>query len=115
MAALSFSTSPPLLHNCTSRTPPTGKITPKSVPYLPSTFKNSKLFDTYKIIETQSKKWRIGFSLFPYLLIKDRESLKKELLEAIAPLDRGAAASPEDQQRIDQVGFLYLLIELSFD
>ncbi|CAI9769248.1 unnamed protein product [Fraxinus pennsylvanica] len=103
MAALSFSTSPAVLHNSASRAPPAAKITPKSVPYLPSTFENSKFIDTNKILEAQSWKWRIGFSLLPYFSIKDRESLKKELLEAIDPLDRGAAASPEDQQRIDQI------------
>ncbi|KAJ0078397.1 hypothetical protein Patl1_36871 [Pistacia atlantica] len=30
------------------------------------------------------------------------KALKEELYEAIAPLDRGAEASPEDQQRVDQ-------------
>lgn len=45
-------------------------------------------------------------SFFPAFLKKgkDAETLKEELLEAIAPLDRGALATPEDQQRVDQVG-----------
>ncbi|KAL2513804.1 putative plastid-lipid-associated protein 4 [Forsythia ovata] len=103
MATLSFSSYPTLLHNCTSRTPPTAIITPKSLPYFPSTYTNCKFINTNKILEAQSWKWRTGFSLFPSFLIKDKESLKKELLEAIAPLERGAAASPEDQQRIDQI------------
>jgi len=45
-------------------------------------------------------------SFFPGFLTKGRRdvgSLKLELYEAIAPLDRGAEATPEDQQRVDQV------------
>ena len=39
---------------------------------------------------------------------KDAKVLKEELLEAISPLDQGADATPEDQQRVDQVGcFLF--------
>lgn len=29
--------------------------------------------------------------------------LKEELLDAIAPLDRGAEATPEDKERVEQV------------
>lgn len=39
---------------------------------------------------------------------KNAEAIKGELLEAIAPLDRGAEATPEDQQRIDQVDTIIL-------
>ncbi|KAK4491240.1 hypothetical protein RD792_001974 [Penstemon davidsonii] len=55
---------------------------------------------------SRSRKWRIGVSFFPPFLTKtkDVESLKQELLEAISPLDRGAAATPDDQQRIEDVG-----------
>ncbi|CAO2812936.1 unnamed protein product [Amaranthus hypochondriacus] len=44
-------------------------------------------------------------SFFPAFFTKtqDAKALKLELLEAIEPLDRGADASPEDQQRIDQL------------
>lgn len=44
-------------------------------------------------------------SFFPAFLTKgkDAKALKLELLEAIEPLDRGADATPEDQQRIDQL------------
>lgn len=44
-------------------------------------------------------------SFFPGFLTKgsDVQKLKVELYEAIAPLDRGAEATPEDQQRVDQV------------
>lgn len=50
--------------------------------------------------------WRIRVSFFPsfFTRTKDSESLKEELLEAIAPLDRGAEASEDDKDRIDQVG-----------
>lgn len=52
-----------------------------------------------------SGKWRAKVSFFPAFLkkSKDAKTLKEELLDAIAPLDRGADASPEDQERIDQV------------
>ncbi|XP_015079717.1 probable plastid-lipid-associated protein 4, chloroplastic isoform X2 [Solanum pennellii] len=53
----------------------------------------------------ESLKLRARVSLFPFLFTKseDTESLKQELLEAIAPLDRGAEATPEDQKLIDQI------------
>ncbi|XP_062077270.1 probable plastid-lipid-associated protein 4, chloroplastic [Humulus lupulus] len=52
------------------------------------------------------QKWRVSVSFFSSLLPKkgkDATELKEELLEAIAPLDRGAEATPEDQERIDQI------------
>lgn len=43
-------------------------------------------------------------ALFPFLQKKkDKEVVKKELLEAIAPLDRGAAATAEDAARVDEI------------
>lgn len=44
-------------------------------------------------------------SFFPPFLNqkKDAKAIKEELLQAIEPLDRGADATPEDQQRIDQL------------
>lgn len=56
---------------------------------------------------TSPEKWRAQVSFFPAFLgkRKDVTTLKEELLEAIAPLDRGTEATPEDQQRVDQVGF----------
>ncbi|CAL5379731.1 unnamed protein product [Camellia sinensis] len=52
-----------------------------------------------------SDKWRTHVSFFPAFLNKTRDAkpIKEELLEAIALLDRGADATPEDQQRIDQI------------
>ncbi|KAL3843710.1 hypothetical protein ACJIZ3_001113 [Penstemon smallii] len=54
---------------------------------------------------SRSRTWRIGVSFFPLFLTKtkDAESLKQELLDAISPLDRGAAATPDDQQRIEEI------------
>lgn len=48
-------------------------------------------------------KWRTRVSFSFLSRSQDVESLKEELLEAIAPLDRGADATPEDQKLIDQV------------
>ncbi|KAF3435163.1 hypothetical protein FNV43_RR22250 [Rhamnella rubrinervis] len=53
-----------------------------------------------------SEKWRANVSFFPAFLNigkKDAKTLKDELLDAIEPLDRGADATPEDQQRVDQI------------
>lgn len=52
------------------------------------------------------EKWRAKVSFFPAFLNKgkDAKTLKEELLQAIAPLDRGADATAEDQQTVDQVG-----------
>ncbi|GMG98751.1 hypothetical protein Nepgr_000591 [Nepenthes gracilis] len=48
---------------------------------------------------------RTSVSFFPAFLTsgKDAKAIKTELLEAIEPLDRGADATPEDQQRIDRI------------
>jgi hypothetical protein len=60
-------------------------------------------------------RWRAGISSFSSFLPpfftgnkgeKDAEKavrLKEELLDAIAPLDRGAEATPEDKERVEQV------------
>ncbi|KAK6945585.1 Plastid lipid-associated protein/fibrillin conserved domain [Dillenia turbinata] len=53
-------------------------------------------------------KWKLRVSFFPFPAFlqkkgKDVNALKEELLDALAPLDRGADASPEDQLRIDQI------------
>ncbi|EYU35442.1 hypothetical protein MIMGU_mgv1a012236mg [Erythranthe guttata] len=53
------------------------------------------------------EKWRTRVSFFTDFLNKNKsksaDAIKEELLEAIAPLDRGAEATPEDQQTIDQI------------
>lgn len=52
-----------------------------------------------------SQKWRRNVSFFTSFLKKpkDASTIKEELLEAIASLDRGADATPEDQQSVDQI------------
>ncbi|XP_057737676.1 probable plastid-lipid-associated protein 4, chloroplastic isoform X2 [Arachis stenosperma] len=55
---------------------------------------------------SDSGKWRNKVSFFQGFRSRgkrDVESLKKELLDTIEPLDRGAEASAEDQQRVDQI------------
>ncbi|ONK65430.1 uncharacterized protein A4U43_C07F37040 [Asparagus officinalis] len=51
-------------------------------------------------------KWRTKVSFFPSFLKKkgkSKDEIKQELFEAIAPLDRGAEATIEDQERIEQI------------
>ncbi|KMZ73017.1 PAP fibrillin [Zostera marina] len=52
-------------------------------------------------------KWRMNVSIFTSLFTgkgkNNREEIKYELLEAIAPLDRGADASSEDRDRIEKI------------
>ena len=88
------------------------RLHPISLPYQSSnlqcpikpTFQNhsNKLLFS-DICSRSSTKTKVSF--FPAFFTKtqDAKALKLELLEAIEPLDRGADASPEDQQRIDQV------------
>ncbi|CAH9058527.1 unnamed protein product [Cuscuta europaea] len=59
------------------------------------------------IINSSDPKWRANVSLFPtffnFYKTKDPKAIKGELFEALAPLDRGAEASPEDQDQIEQI------------
>lgn len=82
-------------------------LSPKLHLHFPSkqrTSRNASLNRTLK--SPISDKWRTGVSSFSAFFNKgsEIESLKQQLIDAIAPLDRGTAASPEDQQLIDQVG-----------
>lgn len=54
---------------------------------------------------TIDRSWSAKVSFFPAFLKKGKDAkvLKEELLEAIDPLDRGADAIPEDQQRVDEI------------
>ncbi|XP_071724959.1 probable plastid-lipid-associated protein 4, chloroplastic [Rutidosis leptorrhynchoides] len=83
-----------------------------SVPNLPFNFGGGLSVKPNSIIHinstTNNKKWRAKVSFFPAFFgnknkDKDAKLIKEELLEAIEPLDRGADASIEDQQRIDQI------------
>ncbi|KAF3642544.1 putative plastid-lipid-associated protein 4, chloroplastic [Capsicum annuum] len=73
------------------------------------------LFDHFLAVNyvAESFKWRAKVSFFPFFSTKtqDTESLKLELLEAIAPLDRGAEATPEDQKLVDQAGHIASKLE----
>ncbi|XP_015165052.1 probable plastid-lipid-associated protein 4, chloroplastic isoform X2 [Solanum tuberosum] len=76
-----------------------------SFPANPNLLRRS-FFDHFTAVNyvPESLKLRARVSLFPFFFTKseDTESLKQELLEAIAPLDRGAEATPEDQKLVDQ-------------
>ncbi|KAL5789830.1 hypothetical protein ACOSQ2_004718 [Xanthoceras sorbifolium] len=50
-------------------------------------------------------KWRREVSFFQGFSTKRRDvnTLKVDLFQAIAPLDRGAEATPDDQQRVDKI------------
>ncbi|XP_021867048.2 probable plastid-lipid-associated protein 4, chloroplastic [Spinacia oleracea] len=50
-----------------------------------------------------SSKTRVSFISSFFTKNNDSKTIKDELLEAIVPLDKGADANPEDQQRIDQL------------
>ncbi|QCD76470.1 probable plastid-lipid-associated protein 4, chloroplastic [Vigna unguiculata] len=52
-----------------------------------------------------SHKWRAKVSFFPSFLKKrkDAKIIKEELLQAIEPLDRGADATLQDQETVDQI------------
>lgn len=76
-----------------------------SFPIKPTTTQYTQNLSTTTTTSPVSDKWRTHISFFPAFLNKTRDAkpIKEELLEAIAPLDRGADATPEDQQRIDQI------------
>ncbi|CAN1164590.1 Probable plastid-lipid-associated protein 4, chloroplastic [Linum perenne] len=53
-----------------------------------------------------NNKWRTNVSFLPAFFKspgKDVNALKQELLQAIAPLNRGADATPDDQKIVDQI------------
>uniref|UniRef100_A0A6N2M9C3 Plastid lipid-associated protein/fibrillin conserved domain-containing protein n=2 Tax=Salix viminalis TaxID=40686 RepID=A0A6N2M9C3_SALVM len=62
-------------------------------------------FNLSSSYSTIDRSWRARVSFFPAFLKKGKDAkvLKEELLEAIDPLDRGADAIPEDQQRVDEI------------
>ncbi|KAJ6348407.1 hypothetical protein OIU76_004803, partial [Salix suchowensis] len=49
--------------------------------------------------------WRTAVSFFQSFSAKGKDvnSLKQQLLEAIAPLDRGVVATLQEQQRVDEI------------
>ncbi|KAL5789824.1 hypothetical protein ACOSQ2_004712 [Xanthoceras sorbifolium] len=83
---------------------------PKLFPSSPSLLHfTSKFNNSYNLSSSNSgnniEKWRARVSFFPAFLNKGKDAkiLKEELLQAIAPLDRGAEATPDDQQTVDQI------------
>ncbi|XP_020552809.1 probable plastid-lipid-associated protein 4, chloroplastic isoform X3 [Sesamum indicum] len=110
MATLRFLSPPTLLHNPTDFYSATVS-SPKRCLSLSSNNRNrdvrlrSRSNSVNQNLDLpKSGQWRTGVSFFSSFLVKSTEieRLKQELLEAIAPLDRGAAATPEDQQRVDK-------------
>lgn len=70
----------------------------------------------YTNLSPLNKKWQTNVSFFPSFFnkkTKDPTPIKQELLQAIEPLDRGADATPQDQQIIDQV-LLHLIAIIQF-
>ncbi|TYJ40755.1 hypothetical protein E1A91_A04G162900v1 [Gossypium mustelinum] len=78
-------------------------FTLSSKPLLSSSKPNVKI-NFFSSQTAVSLKWRTEASIFSGLFTKSKDikTLKDELFDAIAPLDRGAEAAPEDQQRVDQ-------------
>ncbi|MBA0726945.1 hypothetical protein Golax_002735 [Gossypium laxum] len=79
-------------------------FTLSSKPLLSSSKPNVKI-NFFSSQTAVSLKWRTEASIFSGLFTKSKDikTLKDELFDAIAPLDRGAEAAPEDQQRVDQI------------
>lgn len=101
--ALSCSWSPTLFTTTQSSSPSTPKLVHSHSPLTSFSFPSKP---TTTLIPTPSHKWRAKISFFPAFLSKgkDAKTLKEELLDAIASLDRGADATPQDQQAVDEVG-----------
>ncbi|KAL6176447.1 hypothetical protein ACLB2K_053080 [Fragaria x ananassa] len=97
--ALSSSCSPTLLTTTQSSS------TPRLVPLTSLSFSSRPTTTTPIIVPALSHKWRARISFFPAFLSKgkDAKTLKEELLDAIASLDRGADATAEDQKTVDQI------------
>ncbi|XP_030478661.1 probable plastid-lipid-associated protein 4, chloroplastic isoform X2 [Cannabis sativa] len=107
---MAFLYSPPLsLASATVHSSPAPRLLLNSSPTSTSlnhhfpTSEPLTAFHTPLTTTSDPQKWRVSVSFFSSLLPKKRQELKEELLEAIAPLDRGAAATPEDQERIDRI------------
>ncbi|RVW81069.1 putative plastid-lipid-associated protein 4, chloroplastic [Vitis vinifera] len=85
-----------------SRTPLPINIKPKPILTTTQTYH----YHPHKALEFSGYwKWRTGVSFFPSFLTKSKDSgaLKEELFTAIAPLDRGAEATAQDQELVDQI------------
>ncbi|KAI3990986.1 hypothetical protein MKX01_026170 [Papaver californicum] len=78
-------------------------LPPTSTLHFPSSCNNYS--NNKNCLSFSDQKWRTRVSFFPSFMKsgKDSKTIKDELLQAIAPLDRGAEATPEDQERIDKI------------
>lgn len=116
MALSSSPLSPTLLTTTqSSSSPSTPKLLPSHSPLTSFSFPTkpttTHTIHFHRLSSTSaSDKWRAKVSFFPAFSSKgkDAKTLKEELLDAIASLDRGADATPEDQQTVDQVGLPFL-------
>ncbi|KAL9243981.1 hypothetical protein vseg_017806 [Gypsophila vaccaria] len=81
--------------------------TPSTLHFLSSKpFQKPLLFTADHCSNNRSDVFKTRVSFLPAFFTnksKNAGVIKEELLEAIVPLDRGAAASPDDQLRIDQL------------
>ncbi|CAA2933980.1 Hypothetical predicted protein [Olea europaea subsp. europaea] len=105
MALSSLSPPPPYLptHSASASLP---KLLHSNFSFPPTSYPNNVSTTTSTNFRPDYGKWRAHVSFFPAFFnnkTKNAESIKLELLEEIAPLDRGAEASPEDQERVDQI------------
>ncbi|XP_073029275.1 probable plastid-lipid-associated protein 4, chloroplastic isoform X2 [Primulina eburnea] len=101
MPTLRFPSSfPPLLHNSPDFQ---HQFSPKPFHFLSKKWGYEVPTHIHCPQLSKSWKWRDRVSFISSFLDNSREieSLKQDLLEAIVSLDRGAAATPEDQQRIE--------------
>nr|XP_043627412.1 probable plastid-lipid-associated protein 4, chloroplastic isoform X2 [Erigeron canadensis] len=62
-----------------------------------------KLFSYEVEKKTSFSRTQVSFLKFFPSKNEDFESLKQELIESISPLDRGADATPEQRERVDQI------------
>ncbi|PIA27218.1 hypothetical protein AQUCO_08200022v1 [Aquilegia coerulea] len=107
---VSLSTFTPIRYSNSSSS--TSSLFPLSSFHLHSSLTNELSLNTTFITPTltysgssSNEKWRTRVSFFPsfFKTGKDVKTLKQQLLDAISLLDRGADATPEDQQRIDKM------------
>ncbi|KZV20794.1 hypothetical protein F511_30436 [Dorcoceras hygrometricum] len=105
------SSFPPSLHQnsldfCTSQHQSTALVfSAKPFCFSPKKWSNEAQTHSHRLQLSRSWQWRArAFFKFSFLdKSREIESLKQDLLQAIAPLDRGAAATPEDQQSIELI------------
>ncbi|XP_073126178.1 probable plastid-lipid-associated protein 4, chloroplastic [Henckelia pumila] len=104
MALSTIPAPPPSLTAQPSAAAPVPKLL-----YFPTALLNSIPNSSSAVLSTPAArhKWRTNVSFFSGFLKnnkkKNAKEIKEELLEAIEPLDRGAEATPQDQETIEQI------------